>query len=120
MSSTFPALTLIYHSRNGTLNFEELVKELSFKGYMLETELSFSRATYNAASSEDFNKLFKFYYPLQINNIELHAIGTAAGGIPGDITYAFYNANIISSEEILEILTELNRQSLNESGENKK
>jgi len=114
MSSTFPALTLIYHSRNGSLNFEELVEELSSKGYMLETELNFSRATYNAASHEDFNTLFDFYYPHKINSIKLRTIGTSAGGIPGDNTYAFYNENIISLENILEILTNFNRQSLEE------
>ena len=114
MSYSFPKYTLIYHSRNGSLNFEELVEELSSKGYMLETELSFLRPTYNAASNEDFKRLFEFYYPQKINSIELRTIGTSAGGAPGDNTYAFYNANIVSHEEILEILTEFNRQSLNE------
>ncbi|MFV7441173.1 hypothetical protein ACNPMZ_07040 [Acinetobacter pittii] len=114
MSYSFPKYTLIYHSRNGSLNFEELVEGLSSKGYMLETELSFLRPTYNAASNEDFKKLFEFYYPQEINNIELQTIGTSAGGLPGDNTYAFYNANIVSHEEILEILTEFNKQSLGE------
>lgn len=114
MSSKFPAPTLIYHSRNGTLNFEELVEELSSKGYMLETELSFSRATYNAASHEDFNTLFNFYYPQKINSIQLRTIGTSAGGIQGNNTYAFYNENIISLEDILEILTNFNKQSIEE------
>ncbi len=45
MSSTLPVLTLIYHSRNGTLNFEQLVEELFSKWYMLETEFSFSQTT---------------------------------------------------------------------------
>jgi len=81
---------------------------------MLETELSFLRPTYNAASNKDFKKLFEFYYPQKINSIELRTIGTSVGGIPGNNTYAFYNANIISHEEILEILTEFNQQSLNE------
>lgn len=114
MSYLLPKYTLIFHSRNGTLNFEELVEELSSKGYMLETELNFLRPTYNAASSEDFNKLFEFYYPHKSNNIELRTIGTSAGGIPGDNTYAFFNANIISHEDIIDILTDFNRQSLNE------
>ncbi|APU47939.1 MULTISPECIES: hypothetical protein [Acinetobacter] len=114
MSHSFPKYTLIYHSRNGSLNFEELVEELSSKGYMLETELSFLRPTYNAASNEDFKKLFEFYYPQKINRIELQTIGTSAGGIPGNNTYAFYNANIISHKEILEMLTEFNQQSLDE------
>lgn len=114
MSYSFPKYTLIYHSRNGSLNFEELVEELSSKGYMLETELSFLRPAYNAASNEDLKKLFEFYYPQKINSIELRTIGTSAGGAPGDNIYAFYNANIVSHEEILEILTEFNKQSLDE------
>mgnify|MGYP003586904644 FL=1 len=77
---------------------------------MLETELNFSRATYNAASQQDFNKLFEFFYPNQINNIELRTIGTSAGGISGNNTYAFYNANIISLEDIIETITEVNQQ----------
>ncbi len=59
-------------------------------------------------------KLFEFYYPQKINSIELRTIGTSAGGIPGNNTYAFYNTNIISHEEILEILTKFNQQSLDE------
>ena len=113
MNYSIPKYTLIYHSRNGSLDFEEFFKELSSKGYILENELSFLRPTYNAASNEDFKKLFEFYYPEKINSIELQTIGTCAGGTNGHITYAFYNTNIISHDEITEILTEFNQQSLN-------
>lgn len=81
---------------------------------MLETELNFLRPTYNDASREDFNKLFNFYYLNKFNNIELRSIGIFKGGTPGNNTYAFYNANIIELEDILEILAEFNRQQLND------
>lgn len=114
MSNAIVEFSLVYHSRNGTLNFEELVLSLEDKGYMLETELSFMRPTYNAARNEDFKKLFAFFYPDKSNSIELRSIGTSKGGYPGDNTYALYNANLVGHKEILDILTKFNQQRFRE------
>lgn len=110
MNHNFKECSLIHHVSNGSLNFENLVKELSDKGYLLETEVDFGRASFNAAKNEDFNRLFEFFYPKTINNIDFRTIATDKGTTPGTSTYAFYNSNIMPLEEILDILCEFNKQ----------
>lgn len=106
-------LTLIGRVRRGELNFERLVDVLSDRGYVTDVEheegLSFIRASVNQTIREDFDALFKLLMPGQFNDIKLMTTASSVGTHPGTPTYAVFNANRISYEDMMETLAEMNR-----------
>jgi hypothetical protein len=106
-------LTLIGRVRRGELNFERLVQALSVPGYVTDVEhepgLSFIRATVNKTRREDFNALFAVLMPGRVNDIDLRTTASSEDTHPGTPTYAVFNANIISYDDMMATLAEMNR-----------
>lgn len=60
---------------------------------------------------EEFNELFKFFYPRQLNDIEFECVATNKGfKVPaGAYSYALFNKNVITREQVQEILIKENQ-----------
>lgn len=104
--------SLLARVRRGEINFEELVAVLSARGYVTDSDglkgLGFGRVAIAQARQDDFDDLFKLLMPGQLNTINLMKHGTAKGGTPGSYTTALFNTDVISYEEMNEVLIAMN------------
>jgi hypothetical protein len=105
--------SLIDSVRRGELDFERLVKVLFSEGYLTDADgkegLGFVSVRIEAARQEDFNKLWKFFYPGQGHDIQLRSCATDKGfAARGSFTYALFNEQLVSREEMMERLERLN------------
>ena len=115
---------LISRVRCGGLNFERFVEVLQTKGYITEEHgeagCSPSSPVMEAARQEDFNKLFDLFFPGSPNEIKLGCTATNKGfepAMPGNFSYAIFNANVIDRQAVDRILEAENRAwSLSENG----
>lgn len=108
-----PDLDLISRVRRAELNFEKLVEALSTRGYVTDMEhedgLSFIRASVNQTHARDFDALFALLMPGRLNDIRLMTTASSEGTSPGTPTYAVFNTNVISYQEMRAVLAEMNR-----------
>lgn len=106
-------LSLIAHVRRGSLKFQLLVDVLSGRGYVTDTAdesgLGLISATIEQAGQDDFDALFKVLMPGELNDIKIRAIATDKGGPPGSFTYALFNENVISYEDVMAVLIDINK-----------
>jgi hypothetical protein len=107
--------SLISAVRRGELDFERLVVVLSKAGHLTDIDgnqgLGFTRTRIEGARQEDFDALFQFFYPGEGHSIELRSCATDKGFAQrGAYTYALFNENIVSREEIMAMLIRLNAQ----------
>ncbi|BEP48558.1 hypothetical protein [Variovorax sp. V116] len=106
-------LSLIGRVRRGELNFERLVEVLSERGYVTDVDheegLGFIRSSVNQTRREDFDALFKLLMPGRLNDIELMTTASSEGTHPGTPTYAVFNTNRISYEDMRTLLADMNR-----------
>lgn len=101
---------LKYRVLTGDIDFSAFVGALSEKGYI--TEIDFPEGAGLCSShmemlgQEEFNELFAFFYPHQLNTISLHCIATNLGGVcpTGAYSYALINRSKLSDQEGLHIL----------------
>jgi hypothetical protein len=100
--------------RAGRFSFEKLVELLGNSGYITEamaTEgLALQSTTMEMLSQQDFDELFAFFYPGRLNEIEVFCIATDKGGPRGAFSYALYNRNQISHEQVISILRKENME----------
>lgn len=107
--------SLISAVRRGELDFERLVEVLSKAGHLTDIDgnqgLGFTRTRIEGARQEDFDALFQFFYPGEGHSIELRSCATDKGFAQrGAYTYALFNENTVSLEEIMAMLIRLNAQ----------
>lgn len=107
--------SLISAVRSGELDFERLVKVLSKAGYLTDIDgnqgLGFASTRIEGARQEDFDALFQFFYPGEGHSIKLRSCATDKGFVHGGAyTYALFNENIVSREEMMTMLMRLNAQ----------
>ena len=62
---------------------------------------------------DEFNELFRFFYPGKYNDIKFSCVATNEGFIvsAGAYSYALYNENVISKKEVEDILIKENKRS---------
>jgi hypothetical protein len=101
--------SLIDSVRRGELDFERLVKVLTSEGYLTDVDgtegLGFTRTRISAAVQEDFDRLWKFFYPGKGHDIQLRSCATNRGfKLRGDFNYALFNENRISHEDVMNTL----------------
>ena len=103
---------LILRTRRGELNIERLVEILRTRGYITERNqehgCGFCSSAMEAVTQDDMRVVFDFFFPREVFDLDVQCAATAAGGRPGSYAYALYNSNVISREEILELLTQEN------------
>jgi hypothetical protein len=113
-------LSLIARVRRGEIHFERLVDVLSTRGYIVDTQpedgLGFGRVAIDQARQEDFDALFAVLMPGQTNDIQLMAIATDQGSIPGVFTNALFNRNVIDYETMKQLLVQINREEARQYG----
>ena len=63
----------------------------------------------NKTRREDFNAFFAVLMPGRVNDIDLRTTATSEDTHPGTPTYAVFNANIISDDDMMATLAEMNR-----------
>jgi hypothetical protein len=107
--------SLISAVRRGELDFERLVEVLSKAGHLTDIDgkqgLGFTRTRIEGARQEDFDALFQFFYPCESHSIKLRSCATDKGFLQrGAYTYALFNENIVSREEMMVMLVRLNAQ----------
>ena len=105
--------SLIDSVRRGELNFEQLVEVLSKVGYTTDADgnqgLGFIRTRISAARQEDFDRLWKFFYPGQGHDIQLNSCASDEGFAgSGGFTYALFNEAFVSRQEMMATLRRLN------------
>jgi hypothetical protein len=105
--------SLIDSVRRGELDFERLVKVLSSEGYLTDADgsdgLGFVSTRIEAARQEDFDALWKFFYPNEGHSIALKSCATDQGfAVRGGFTYALFNETLVSRAEMLAKLVQLN------------
>lgn len=109
-----PSMNLIDRARRGDLNFEKLVQILQQAGYITEKNqesgCGFGRSAMEATKQEDFEKLFDFFFPAEICDVEVDCVATDKGGQAGAYAYALFNKNEISRNEMLRILELQNKR----------
>lgn len=114
MHSVTSTHTLICRTRRGELNFERLVEHLASVGFITESDriegCGFGSTAMESARQEDFDALFKLFFPGHSHSIELSCAATDAGGIKGCFSYALFNSNVIEHEEVKHILRKENRE----------
>ena len=108
--------SLIGLMRDGEINFAQLVAVLRKPGYITTLDkhegLGFGKVHIAKAHQDDFNALFKVLMPGQLNDIELLTHATCKGAAPGLYTTVLFNTNVISYEEMNELLIEINKGEL--------
>lgn len=111
--SVNPDLTLISHVRRGSLNFELLVAVLLDVGYVTDTGddsgLGLISTTIESARQEDFDALFSVLMSGKSNDIAIRAAATDKGGLRGVFSYALFNENRVSREEVSTVLEQRNK-----------
>jgi hypothetical protein len=71
--------------------------------------LGFTRTRIEGARQEDFDALFQFFYPGEGHSIKVRFCATDKGFVQrGAYTYALFNENIVSREEMMAMLVGLN------------
>ena len=108
-------LSLIDSVRRGKLNFERLVEVLSEEGYVTDADgnegLGFTRIRIDTARQEDFDRLWKFFYPGQGHDIRLKSCASDEGfAVSGGFTNALFNESLVSRQEMMDTLKRLNAQ----------
>jgi len=101
--------------RRGEINLELLVATLRGRGFITERDqehgCGFSPPAMEALDREDFERLFEFFFPDEICDIEIHCASTDEGGKSGAYAYALFNANVVSRDDMLERLKKQNQKS---------
>ena len=101
----------------GDINFSALVDALSEKGYITEVEFpegaGLCSSHMEALKQEEFDALFAFFYPGELNTISLSCIASNEGGVcpTGAHAYALINTGVISERGGLDILERENYMS---------
>ena len=94
--------------RAGCFSFEVLVKQLGEVGYITENspikKCELISPTMELFKQEDFDELFSFFYPDRENDIKILCVASDEGSERGAFSYALYNTNRITREQIMEIL----------------
>jgi hypothetical protein len=95
----------------GEFNFERFVEILSSRGYITEheDEVSFGSSAMEYFQQEEFDTLLQFFFPNRLNNIELKCASTDRGGQKNAYSYALYNENVVSRDEVFKVLEKINR-----------
>jgi hypothetical protein len=88
---------------------------LSKTGHLTDIDgnqgLGFTSTRFEGARQEDFDALFQFFYPGEGHSIELRSCATDKGFAQrGAYTYALFNENIVSRDEMMAMLVGLNAQ----------
>lgn len=111
-----PPLDLISRVRRGEVNLDLLVETLRDRGYITEQDqvagCGFGSSAMEAMHGDDFKALFSFFYPSEAFDIDVHCAATDKDGSPGSFSYALYNANAISRDQVLGLLRKQNKESL--------
>lgn len=107
--------SLIRSVRRGELDFERLLTVLSTEGCLTDVDgnqgLGFTRTRIDGARQDDFDALFRFFYPGEGHSIELQSCSSDTGFAQrGAFTYALFNETLISRQEMMAMLTRLNAQ----------
>lgn len=107
-----PELTLIRRVLRGELNFERLVEILRKDGYLIDEVApegcGFGRVAIDSVDQEDFDSLFKFFYPGEVFEIEICKVATDKGGSCGAFSYALFNSRKLDYDEMLDLLYQHN------------
>jgi hypothetical protein len=87
--------------RRATINFDAIVAELQTNGFIDDghAEMSLTRPGFNSFDSDEFNTLFRFFYPDKSNSMRVLAFG-APMKASGAFVWALYDAERISSDEL--------------------
>jgi hypothetical protein len=107
--------SLISSARRGELDFERMVDVLRTEGYLTDVDgnegLGFTSTRIEVAQQEDFDALFKFFYPGEGHSIELQSCANDKGfAQSGAYTYALFNETLISRDEMMARLMRFNVQ----------
>lgn len=108
-------MSLIQAIRCGELNFQRLLEVLSSVGYLTDVDgdhsLRLASTRIEGVRQEDFDALFRFFYPTEINSIKVRSCATDKGfKHQGGYTYALFNENLHSREVMMALLIRLNAQ----------
>ena len=101
-------MDLIARVRRGDLNFERFVELMREPGYIgehgQENGCGFGSSAMEAAKQDDLNALFRFFYPGEACDILVQCVATDDGGKLGAFEYALINANVVTRDQMLELL----------------
>jgi hypothetical protein len=101
--------------RRGEINLELLVATLRGRGFITELNqepgCGFAASAMEALDQEDFERLFEFFFPDEICDIEIRCASTDEGGRSGAYAYALFNANVVSRDVMLQLLKKQNQKS---------
>lgn len=104
----------------GEFDFFRFVEILSTKGFITEAQndprCPVGSNTMEYLQQDEFDALFSFFLPRQLNDIELACAATNRGSVGHAYSYALFNANAISREEVLDILERENRERNSQAG----
>jgi hypothetical protein len=111
--SMLPDSSLTSMVRRGELNFELLAEVLFRPGYLIEASsddgLNLGSVVIERARQEDFEALWRFFYPNEGHSITLRSCASDKGfAVRGGYTYALFNEQLVSREEMMEKLERLN------------
>jgi hypothetical protein len=102
--------------RRGDINFEQLVKILSTRGYITTLdkmpELPLSKVRIDRVHQDDFDTLFSVLFSGQVHDIHLMTDATCEGAMPGLYTTALFNLTVIDYDEMRTLLIEINQGEL--------
>ncbi len=109
-----PDSSLIARVCRAEINFELLVDVLSNPGYITDGRaqagLGFMRSSMRKVNQEDFDALFEVLMPGRSNGIKLRTHATDVGGMQGAFIHVLFNENIVSYEDMKELLVVINRK----------
>jgi hypothetical protein len=91
--------------RRGTIDFDAIVAELKVNGFIDDTHkaMTMGRPGFNRFDSEEFEALFRFFYPDQVNEMDVLPYGVSMS-VTGDFVYALYDCKRISREELTQLV----------------